>query len=250
MLRGLLRRRDAGKALRPAKMRRWSCLASATSRSSRTSTMASRRWPTASSRSRGVGQRARDARAAARLHGPRARARHHDQGAGRARAVDRTRASEYELNLIDTPGHVDFTLRGVALAGRLRGCAAGRRRRAGHRGADARQRPPRARERPRDRAVLNKIDLPAADPDGGRRSRCGLPRRPARRRAAHLGQDGRRRRRGARRDRRARAAARGRPRRAAARARLRLARTTSTAASSRSCASSTARSSAGDRQRA
>ena len=55
---------------------------------------------------------------------------------------------DYVLHMIDTPGPRRLHLRGVALAGRLRGHAAARRRRAGHRGPDAGEPLPRARERP------------------------------------------------------------------------------------------------------
>ena len=87
----------------------------------------------------------RHARAAARLDGPRARARDHDQGAGRARLVEEAPAQPHRHA---RPRRLH--LRGVALAAGVRGRAARRRRRAGDRGADARERVPRARERPRD----------------------------------------------------------------------------------------------------
>ena len=166
----------------------WSSPAFATSRSSRTSTTASRRWPTASCSSPAPSRSARCASrcstrwiSSASAGSPSRR---------RPCACPWTYEGElYELNLIDTPGPRRLQLRGLALARGLRGRDPGRRRGAGPRGADARQRPPRDRQRPRDRAGAQQ-DRPAGGrPDERRAPGRRLPRRQRRRRAAHLGQD-------------------------------------------------------------
>jgi GTP-binding protein LepA len=73
----------------------------------------------------------------------------------------------YILNLMDTPGPRRTSPTRCRARSRLRGLAlvvdAARASR-----PDARQRLPGHRRQPRDRAVLNKIDLPAAEPTGSR----------------------------------------------------------------------------------
>ena len=74
----------------------------------------------------------------------------------------------HQLNLIDTPGPRRLHVRGLALAAGVRGRAARRRRGAGDRGADARERVPRDRRRPRDRPGREQDRPPAG---GSRRRR-------------------------------------------------------------------------------
>ena len=119
------------------------------------------------------GRRPRHEGAAARLDGARARARDHDQGAGGARALEGAPA---EPDRHARPRRLH--LRGLALAAGVRGRPARRRRGAGDRGADARERLPRDRERPRDRPAREQ-DRPAAGRPG---RRGGGGRRPDRRR--------------------------------------------------------------------
>ena len=110
----------------------------------------------------------------------------------------------YKLHLIDTPGPRRLHLRGLALARGLRGRAAGRGRRPGRRGADARQHLPRDRRRARADPG-HEQDRPAERRARARRARDrGAARRGARRDPADLGQDRRGRRGGARGDREAR----------------------------------------------
>ena len=143
---------------------------------------------------------------------------------------------QYVLNLIDTPGPRRLQLRGHAIAGRLRRRAAARRRLAGRRGADARQRLPGGRAQPRDHPG-HQQDRPAERAAGRGAAPARGDHRPRRRHRDPRQREGRARRQGhPRGDRAPAASAEGRSRRAAEGADLRLVVRLPTAASSSSCA--------------
>ena len=134
---------------------------------------------------------ARHERADARFDGHRARARHHHQGADRpARIPGATTARPTSLNLMDTPGHVDF---GYEVSRSLAACEGSLLVVDASQGVEAQTLSQRLRRRSRPATrscpILNKIDLPAAEPDRVKQQIEDVIGIDASRRRADLGQD-------------------------------------------------------------
>ena len=125
-------------------------------------------------------RRAHDARPVPRPHGHRARARHHDQGAERAAAVEGAATHRARAAPDRHSGPRRLHLRGQPRAGGVRGRDPAGRRRAGHRGADAGQPLPGDGEGPHDHPGPQQ-DRPACRRPGPLRRR-DRPHRRLRRR--------------------------------------------------------------------
>ena len=127
--------------------------------------------------------------AAARLDGPRARARDHDQGAGGAGRLRGRDGQTYHLHLIDTPGHVDFS---YEVSRSLAACEGALLVVDASQGVEAQTvaNTYAAVEAGLELIpVLNKVDLPSAEPERVAAEITDLIGRRPRRDPADLGQD-------------------------------------------------------------
>ena len=135
------------------------------------------------------GRRTLHARPVPRPHGHRARARHHHQVPGGPAAVAGLRRQDLHPQHDRHPRARRLHVRGVAVAGGVRGHGPAGRRRAGHRGADPGQPVPGHGERPADHPGAEQ-DRPAGRAAGEvRRGDGPADRLRARRRAAGQRQD-------------------------------------------------------------